>query len=511
MSCIFIAGHFYWCHCMIKILSAKQIKELDAYTIASEPIASIDLMERACRSFCSWFTDHVDPVSRVGIICGTGNNGGDGLGIARMLTGWDFRVAVWVVKGTVTESDDFKANLNRLKIEVLFIDQAFDKNIFSDCDVLIDALFGTGLSRPVEGLYAEVIDAMNQSKATRIAVDIPSGLFADAPSSGSIVKAGYTISFQLPKVAFFFADCYKYVGEWFCVDIGLSKLGIHTLESNIFLLTRRSIYKQLKPQKKFDHKGKKGHALLIAGSYGKMGAAILASRSSLRTGVGLLTIHVPEKGYSILQAAVPEAMASVDEEGKFFSTVPVLTSYDAIGLGPGIGKDSKTAKALGNLLKKSKLPMVLDADAINIIADQREFLSLLTPGTILTPHPKEFERIAGNWKNEFDRLDKQREFSRKHHVIVVLKGAFTSITTPDGKVFFNNTGNPGMATAGSGDVLTGVITALLAQGYTPLEAAQLGVWLHGLAGDEAKRKVGSRGMIASDIIDHLPASFDQLY
>jgi len=495
---------------MIKILDSKQIRELDAYTIMHEPVASIDLMERACRAFCSWFTDRFDTSYTIGVVCGTGNNGGDGLGIARMLMAWDFPVKIWVIRGVAPESDDFKVNLSRLKIEVNYIDQSFDKHIFSECDVLIDALFGTGLSRPIEGLYAEVIDVMNQAKATRIAVDIPSGLLADAPSSGSIVKADYTISFQLPKLPFFFANCYEYVREWFCVDIGLSKSGIHAMETNNFLLTKKSISKLLKPQKKFDHKGRRGHALLITGGYGKMGAAVLASRGALRSGVGLVTTHVPECGYFILQTAVPEAMASVDEARDSFTVIPDLTSYDAIGIGPGLGKDSKTVQALGNLLKKSKLPMVLDADAINIIAEHQEFLSLLTPETILTPHPKEFERIAGSWKNEFDRLEKQKEFSGKHQVIVVVKGAFTSITTPDRKVFFNNTGNPGMATAGSGDVLTGVLTALLAQGYTSLEAAQLGVWLHGLAGDEAKRKIGSRGVIASDIIDQLPAAFEKV-
>lgn len=495
---------------MIKILSAKQIKELDAYTIASEPIASVDLMERACRAFCSWFTDRFDTSYTIGVVCGTGNNGGDGLGIARMLLAWDFPVKVWVIKGGVTESDDFKVNLNRLKAAVTYIENTFEQDIFSACDVLIDAIFGTGLTRPAEGLYAAVINTLNETKAIRIAVDVPSGLLADAPSSGAIVKADYTLSFQLPKVAFFFAENYPHVGEWFTVDIGLSKAGIQEADTNNFLLTKKSVSRLLKPQKKFDHKGTRGHALLIAGSYGKMGAAVLASRSALRTGVGLLTTHVPECGYTILQTAVPEAMISVDESLKFITGYPDLMFFNAVGIGPGIGKHNTTAKALGILLKQVNVPIVLDADAINCLGEQRELLEFLPPGSILTPHPKEFERVAGKWNNDFERLARQQEFSKTYQVVVVLKGAHTAISSPDGKVFFNNTGNPGMATAGSGDVLTGIITSLLAQGYPSLEAAQLGVWLHGLAGDEAKRKLGSRCMIASDIIDYLPAAAEKL-
>lgn len=495
---------------MIKILSAKQIKELDAYTIANEPIASVDLMERACRAFCSWFTDRFDTSHTIGVVCGTGNNGGDGLGIARMLHAWDFPVKVWVIKGVATASDDFKINLNRLKTDVTYIENTFEQDIFSECDVLIDAIFGTGLTRPADGLYAVVINTINETKAIRIAVDIPSGLLADAPSSGTIVKADYTLSFQLPKVAFFFADSYPYVGEWITVDIGLSKSGIQKADANIFLLTKKSVSRLLKPQKKFDHKGTRGHALLIAGSYGKMGAAVLASRSALRAGVGLLTTHVPECGYSILQAAVPEAMASVDESIKFITGCPDLTSYNAIGIGPGIGKHEATVKAMGQLLKQVNVPIVLDADAINCLGEHRELLELLPTGSILTPHPKEFERVAGKWNNDFERLVLQKEFSKTYQVIVVFKGAHTAISCPDGKVFFNNTGNPGMATAGSGDVLTGILTSLLAQGYPSLEAAQLGVWLHGLAGDEARRKLGSRCMIASDIIDYLPVAAEKL-
>ncbi|MBX2962522.1 MAG: NAD(P)H-hydrate dehydratase [Cyclobacteriaceae bacterium] len=493
----------------MKVLSAKQIKELDAYTITHEPIASIDLMERACKAFSSWFTERFDPTVLVGIICGTGNNGGDGLGIARLLSALDYSVRIWIIKGGTAESDDFKINLSRLKVDVTVIEESVSDGMFSSCAVLIDAVFGTGLSRPVEGLYARVIETMNQIKAIRIAVDIPSGLSADSTSVGTIVHADYTVSFQVPKLAFLFAENYAYVGEWFIVDIGLSKSQLKEIETNQFLLTRKSINNLIKPVKRFDHKGKRGHGLLIAGSKGKMGAAVLASRSALRTGMGLLTTHVPGCGYSILQTAVPEAMVDLDKSDSCFTTFPDISTYDAIGIGPGLGRETESAEALQQLLNAVTAPLVMDADALNIMGEHRELLSRLPSGTIVTPHPKEFERMAGTSSNDFERLTMQVEFSKRYNVIVVLKGAFTSITSPDGKVYFNQTGNPAMATAGSGDVLTGVLTALLALGYSPLEAAQVGVWLHGLAGDVACRKTG-RTIIASDIIEAIPQAFEKI-
>ncbi len=497
---------------MIKILNTQQIKDLDAYTIRNEPIASIDLMERACRSFCSWFTDRFDPMNRVGVVCGTGNNGGDGLGIARMLKSWDYPVQVWIVKGSVAESEDFKINLSRLQgvVEVNYLEEGFDSEVFSGCAVLMDAIFGSGLSRPPEGIYAEVIKAINRADAIRVAVDIPSGLMADKPSVGAIVQAQYTVSFQLPKLAFFFPSNHAYVGTWCTVDLGLSKDAMDTSETKHWLLTKRSISKLLKPLQKFDHKGNRGHALLIAGSYGKMGAAVLAARSALRTGIGLITVHTPTSGYEIIQTSVPEAMTSIDDSEFCFSSVPDLTSYHALGIGPGIGQDKNTVKALRDVLEKFGRPVVLDADALNLIGANRELVHVIPAGSILTPHPKEFERLAGTWKNDFERLEKQKEFARAHSVIVVLKGAHTSITSAEGKVYFNNTGNPGMATGGMGDVLTGILTALLAGGYSSLEAAQVGVWIHGLAGDEVAIKQGTRGMVASDVIDHLPAAFRRL-
>ncbi|MFN8335793.1 MAG: NAD(P)H-hydrate dehydratase [Cyclobacteriaceae bacterium] len=494
---------------MLKILTSSQIKELDAQTIEREPVASIDLMERACRAFAFWYTARFTPDKTVGIVCGTGNNGGDGLGIARLLYSQGYDVKIWIVRGSAGESDDFKTNLSRIrgKLPIFEIRTESDQNLFTDREVLIDAVFGSGFSRPAEGIYGQVIGCINKTNALRIAVDIPSGVIADKPSEGAMVNADFTVSFQLPKLAFLLPGSGTSVGEWQIFDIGLDQRFIDEAHSTYFLTEQSDIRRLFHPRLKFDHKGKFGHALLIAGSHGKVGAAVLSARACLRSGAGLLTVHSPSCGYAILQSSVPEAMVSVDEHENFFTTVPDLKNYASIGIGPGIGQDKRTVAALSKLLESCDKPMVLDADALNILSANRELIHLIPKGSILTPHPKEFERLAGNWKNDFERLQKQVEFAAKTGIVVLVKGAYSSVGSPDGRVFFNNTGNPGMATGGSGDVLTGVITGLLAQGYSGLDSAIIGCWVHGLAGDKAAAHLGPVGLIASDITDYLPEAF----
>lgn len=494
---------------MMRILNTKQIKEIDAYTLQQEGIPSIDLMERACRAFVTWFVQRIDATKKIGVVCGTGNNGGDGLGIARLLEDWGYPVKVWIVRGLVPESPDFKTNLERIKdkVEVTDIIKESDQRLFSDRDVIIDAIFGSGLSRPAEGLYAYVISVINQAPALRIAVDIPSGLQADANSSGAIVKAHYTISFELPKLIFFLPQSHPFAGEWVLVDIGLDKKFILETSSTYRYTRLKDVRRIIRVRSKYDHKGTFGHALLIAGSYGKMGAAILASRASLRAGLGLLTVHIPECGYQILQTAVPEAMVEVDKDLKIFSRIPDLSHYTTVGLGPGLGQDERTKNALAQTLETFNKPMVIDADALNILAANRHLLDRIPPGSILTPHPKEFERLVGPWSDDFERLEKQKQLASSLKSIIVLKGAHTSIATEKGLVYFNSTGNPGMATGGAGDVLTGVITGLLAQQYSSEEAAIAGVFLHGLAGDLALADFGTDSLIASDLIDYLPRAF----
>lgn len=497
---------------MPKILSAKQIKELDAYTIQHEPIASIDLMERACRAFESWFTERFDVTHRIGIVCGTGNNGGDGLGIARLLYESGYNVQVWIVKGDATESLDFRINLDRLrnKIAVTEMTLKCDQEIFSSCDILIDAIFGSGLSRATEGLYSKAIDCINQTNALKISVDVPSGLMMDKPSTGSIVKAHHTVSFQIPKLIFFLPQSYPFVGNWSIVPIGLNKDFIRQASTPYSCLSLKAVKRIVKPRLTFDHKGRYGHALIIAGSIGKVGAAVLASRASLRAGLGLLTAHVPKCGNTIMQSSVPEAMVSNDDNEEFIGSISTVDQYSAIGIGPGLGQHSETVKAFASVLKQFKSPMVIDADALNILSKNKELMNHIPQGSILTPHPKEFERLVGVWDNDFERLEKQQQLAKQLKCIIVLKGAYTSIASPDGYVYFNSTGNPGMATGGSGDVLTGILTGLLAQPYTPLEAAQLGVYLHGLSGDMAAYEKGMNSLIASDLIEFLPAAFKKI-
>jgi hydroxyethylthiazole kinase-like uncharacterized protein yjeF len=499
---------------MLKILPTGTIKALDAYTIEQGSITSIDLMERACRAFVSWFVEHFDDSHTLGVVCGTGNNGGDGLGIARLLHEHGYAAKVWVVRGPVSESVDFTLNLERARktgVDIVEIAGEPDESFFSDRNVLIDAIFGSGLTRPVSGIYARVIECLNKADAIRVSVDIPSGLMADSPSVGPVVKANYTVSFQLPKLAFLFPENYSVVGEWAIVDIGLSKDFIKKAETDHFYLMPKDARRILKKRSKFDHKGVYGHALLVAGSKGKMGAAVLAARAALRSGLGLLSVHVPKCGYQIVQTAVPEAMAFVDQHEEVFTGSTDLKTFSTIGIGPGLGTSEETVKAFGETLKNFGKPLVIDADGLNILGDNRDFFRLVPPGSILTPHPKEFERMVGTWQNDFERMDKQKKLAMQLKSVVVLKGANSAIASPEGKVCFNSTGNPGMAKGGSGDVLTGILTGLLAQGYDCFQATQLGVYVHGLAGDLAVPEYGMHSQIASDLVNSLPTAFLRLH
>ncbi|WP_342087232.1 NAD(P)H-hydrate dehydratase [Dyadobacter sp. OTU695] len=491
----------------MKIFNVEQIRAMDAHTIAHEPITSINLMERASQAFVRWFCNQYVSTRPIAIFCGKGNNGGDGLAIARILSSCGYDVQVFVVEYTLHATDDFHQNFLRLgnHLTPRRIQSENDLPQLSRQVVCIDALLGSGLSRPVEGLLGIVVKYLNSLPNKLIAVDIASGLYTDQPNNPSdiIIKPRYTITFQLPKLAFMLPQNAEYVGEWHVVDIGLSSAYIADTSTDYYFTDRSEAEKRIKPRQKFSHKGTYGHAVIIAGSYGKMGAAVLSGKACLRSGVGLLTMHVPACGYEITQISVPEAMATVDESEKYISKAPDLTSATAIGIGPGIGQDAATVKALEKVLEQAKVPLIIDADALNILSTNRHFLYKLPENTILTPHPKEFQRLAGENSNEYDRLEKAQAFAAKYKVIICLKGANTAVVLPNGEVHFNSTGNPGMATGGTGDVLTGIITSLLAQKYNPADAAILGVYQHGLAGDRAAEARGQTALIASDVVEHL--------
>ena len=491
----------------MKILNAQQIRELDAFTIENEPVSSFFLMERASQAFVLWFVSHFDVSKSISVFCGKGNNGGDGLAISRILTEKGYHVHVFVVEYTQQASDDFNQNLklleSQLQVQSIFEPDAMPE--FNADHIIIDALLGSGLSRPVSGLLEDVILKINESSATIVSVDIASGLYVDKPNekSDTIIKPDYTVTFQLPKLAFMMPQNADFTGEWHVVAIGLNENFIRQTETPYFYTDSNAAKELIKTRGKFSHKGTFGHALMLAGSYGKIGAAVLSSKACLRSGAGLLTVHIPECGYEIIQISLPEAMVSVDSNKNHITELPELDSFSAIGVGPGLGQEPLTVRLLDELLERINVPLILDADALNILSKHPDLLDKLPERTILSPHPKEFQRLAGESANEYERLELARNFAQRHKIIICLKGAYTAVILTNGDVHFNSTGNAGMATGGSGDVLTGILTALLAQKYEPENAAILGVYQHGLAGDRAAEKKTETALIASDIIDNL--------
>jgi ADP-dependent NAD(P)H-hydrate dehydratase / NAD(P)H-hydrate epimerase len=501
----------------MKLFTCKQIAGIDQLTMQMEPISSINLMERASFRIADWLIHRIDRNREVYFFAGPGNNGGDALAVARMLAWSNFKCTVYLANFGRELKGDPAINWQRLKEQ----DKVVLKKIESEesipeipTDVIaIDGLFGSGLNKPLEGLAKKIVQRINQSGGEVISIDIPSGLFGEDNSKNDpsgIVKANHTLTFQFPKLSFLFPENCQFVGDWMVLPIGLHPDAIEQTQSNYHFLTKEFMSGKIKKRGKFSHKGTYGHALLIAGSYGKMGASVLASRACLRSGVGLLTSHVPQLGYEIIQNSVPEAMISIDSSETVFSEVPDLSPYSAIGIGPGLDKKPEIQRAFKALLLAKPNKLIIDADALNILSENQDWYNLLPENTILTPHPKEFERLAGPSTDSYERLQKQFQFSAIHKVIVVCKGAHSCITLPDGRVFFNSTGNPGMATAGSGDVLTGIILGLLAQSYSPEDATLIGVYLHGLAGDLAAVEFGEYSLVAGDIISYLGKAFLRL-
>ena len=509
----------------MKILTAEQTRDADAATIHNEPIESIDLMERAATAFSEAFLETFGVTeNQVFVFCGPGNNGGDGLAIARILLNQRIAVQAYTVHAADKGSDDFKINRERLANRMHTVKNIENKEDIPEIPqeaIVIDGLFGSGLSRKVEGIFADVIQAMNASGGALVAIDIPSGLYADKPleeDAEAIVRADYTFTFQMPKLAFLLPYSTPFVGEWQMLDIGLDRTFIQEIDADYYFTDYFLALSLHKKRALFSHKGDFGKTILITGSHGKMGAAVLCARACLKAGVGLLTVHVPECGYQIMQIANPEAMTTVDRHQYIFTELQqegatALDKYDVIGIGPGMGTSDETVEAMRKVLevaKKRKMPIVLDADALNILGKNREMLDLLPEHAILTPHPKEFERITEPAKNDFHRLELLTEFAARYKVYVALKGAHTAVGTPDGKICFNSTGNPGMASGGTGDALTGIITSLRSQQYDVLDAALLGVYLHGLAGDLASKDLSQEASLASDLIDYLGSAYLQL-
>ena len=500
----------------MKILSAAEIREWDQYTIAHEPVSSINLMERAAWKCFEWLQEQELLSHPFAIFCGKGNNGGDGLAIARMLADVHCKVTVYILEFGHKGTDDFQLNLERLhqaNVDILFVQTADNFHAFTPGEIIIDALFGSGLNRPLEGVTEKLVIHINNAGCRIISIDIPSGLATDSSSKGhTAIHANDTLTFQCYKPALLVAENQDAIGKVHVLDIGLHPAYYNNLSVKYELTDDSLIHSLYKTRSRFSHKGAFGHALIIAGSYGKIGAAVLSANACLRSGAGLLTCHIPGCGYTIMQSAIPEAMVMTDFNSSFNTKIDEdLSKFDAIGIGPGIGTASETRMLLQQVFTGYRRPLVLDADALNCIALQKELLPLIPGGSILTPHPKEFERLFGATANEFDRIELAIRKATELNIVIVLKGHHTLIASPNSTAFFNSTGNAGMATAGSGDVLTGILTALLAQGYNSEGAAILGVYLHGLAGDIAAKELSMEAMIAGDIIKYMGETFKSLY
>lgn len=509
----------------MKIFSADQIRTGDRFTIEHEPISGIDLMERAARRCASALLDELPPVSNLLMVCGPGNNGGDGLVMARILRPYFSKIYVVCLGAEDKRSPDFSVNLERLRhtgIIPLYITEPDQTILLSELlkekDMAVgDALFGTGLSKPVtDPVFSGVIEAINQSGLWVFSVDIPSGLFADSPSDTPqpcVVKADITFTFEQPKLSFLFAEHFPFTGKVRVVPIGIHDDFKNRETTPHFLLTASGISELERPINPFSHKGTFGHAGLLAGSVGKAGAAVLAAKACVKSGAGLSTLLIPSEIMSIVQESVPEVMAEPAGDGPFIGPFRFNPEkFSALGIGPGIGTESETVQALKNVLAEFSGPLILDADALNILAENKTWLSFLPPNmAVLTPHPKEFDRLTMAHTSGMDRWKTQVEFSVKYNCFVVLKGRYTSVTTPSGKSFFNTSGNPGMATGGSGDVLTGILTGLSAQGMPLIDAVLQGVYLHGLAGDLAFRELGREGVTAGEIITYLPNAFQTIF
>jgi NAD(P)H-hydrate epimerase len=498
---------------MQPLLTAQQIREGDAYTIEKEPIASIDLMERASHAFINCFVKHYpDKNKAITIYCGTGNNGGDGLAIACLLNKLKYNVSVKIAYYTDKESADFKMNLKRLKeVDVLISALKPKEDIpTEESPIIIDALLGSGLNKPLAGDYKKLVEYLNSIQKTVVAVDVPTGFFSDGeiPLGTVALKAGLVITFEQPKINFLLPEAAGVIKNWEAINIGIDQSFLKSVDTPYYLVEERDIKQKLKPRKKFSHKGTYGHALLVAGQDKTMGAALLSSAACVYAGAGLTTACIPQSGLTALNAYMPEVMALIRINDK----LPDIKweQYNSIGVGPGLGNDAHSLLLLKNILARYDKPFVVDADSLNLLSENKSLLKSLPKGSILTPHMKEFDRLFGEHDNWWQRLQTSMQKAKELQIIILLKNQYTIIATPEGKLYFNPTGNPAMATGGMGDILTGIITALLAQKYTPIETAILAAYIHGKAGDKLVLPNKLNVVLPSQVAVQLPLTMAKL-
>ena len=503
----------YFCIAM-KIFTAAQIHELDKYTIETEPVKSIDLMERAAKAVVHTVTERWSKEVPVVVFAGPGNNGGDALAVARLLLdrGYEVDTFLFNISGSLSAdcAENKKRLLDKRNNRLVEVTHEFDPPRLEEGMLVIDGLFGSGLNKPLAGGFASLVKYINASKAQVVSIDVPSGLMTEDNTYNvrvNVIHATLTLTFQQIKLSFLFEECQQYLGEVQVLDIGISSEGIDKTDAQFTLAEADDIRRLLHTRSPFAHKGSMGHALLVAGSYGMAGAAMLAAKGCLRAGAGKVTVHTPKRNVSILQTTVPEAIVHPDREETIFSETVGTDVFQAVAVGPGIGVAEQTAIAMIAQVRRTQCPLVIDADALNILASRRAWMQQLPKGIIMTPHPGELDRLEGQCIDSYERLTKARQLAERIQGYIVLKGHHTAVCMPDGQVSFNSTGNAGMATAGSGDVLTGIIVGLLAQGYSQRDAAVIGVYLHGLAGDLAAEELGEESLIASDIIAFLPKAW----
>jgi hydroxyethylthiazole kinase-like uncharacterized protein yjeF len=499
---------------MISLLTSSQIREADAYTIAHEPITSIKLMERAAKAFVGWFINHFpDKKQSITVYCGTGNNGGDGLAIARMLDDHNYKALnVKIARFSDKASDDFNNNLKRIKQTGVFLTEIAPGESFPDEDskIIIDALLGTGLNKPLAGDFEKLVTHLNSLHKTVVAVDVPTGFFCegDIPPGAVVLKTELVITFQQPKINFLLPESGPYINCREVVNIGIDEKFTASLGSPYQLVEEKDIRKMLKPRHHFSNKGTYGHAIIVAGQPETMGAALLCAAACAYTGAGLTTACIPKSGLTALNAYMPEVMAELRPE----NALPSIDwkKYSAVGVGPGLGKDDAALALLKNILKNFHKPVVIDADGLNLLAENPALLDKLPAGSILTPHVKEFDRLFGEHKSWWQRLQTALTKAKTHNLYILLKNDYTIIATPEEKMYFNPTSNPAMASGGMGDVLTGIITSLLAQGYTPQEACIIGAYIHGKAGDELAVPNRMNVVLPSAVATRLPFTMAKL-
>lgn len=501
----------------MKIFSGEQIAGIDKLTIIRESISDVELMERASRALTTWLSSHYPVNTRIAVVAGPGNNGGDALVVARLLHQLGYVVNLFLPVLGNSRSAANQENLSRLAdipaVGIFEMDKKDNFPDLSDYDLIVDGLYGSGLNRPLSGFVGDVIDWINHAQVPVVSIDLPSGLLGgeNQYNDGAKIKATITLTLEFPKLSLFFAENEPYFGTWVIIPFGLNQKAIYETVTRYNFLEQNQLLSLLKVRSKFAHKGTAGHGLLLAGSKGMSGAAQLACRGALRAGAGLITVHLPGAAALALQIGLPEAISSIDPEPDFISELPDLGKFRAVAAGPGINTQPMTREVIKRLISEVNVPLVLDADALNILALHPSLLKNLNSKTILTPHPAEFDRLSGIvCKLEEERFGIAEQFVHSYGLILILKGAYTRIFLPDGTVWFNSTGNPGMATAGSGDVLTGILLGLLSQGYSPTDAAKLGVFLHGRSADLKVDASSQESLLASEIADHLGEAFASL-